>query len=130
MTKNSIAIQAESVCDRLVGTSIHDQILAVRLFCNSDSAFVMWAKKTGADLAAIRKARSLQLAWAALKIARTQFITIKAVLATIRTMLREGKITKKYALEIFQMLFSGSQKAQNRTKKENSARLQLELGLV
>ena len=95
MTKNSIAIQAESVCDRFVGTSIHDQILAVRLFCNSDSAFVAWAKKTGADMAAIRKARSLQQAWAALKIARTQFITIKAVLATIRTMLRELEESSK-----------------------------------
>lgn len=128
--RQNINHQAQSVCDRFASTAIHDQILAIRLFCNSDSAFVTWSKKTGANLAAIRKARSLQQAWAALKIARTQFITVKAILATIRTLLREGKITRKYALEIFQMLFSGSQKAKNRTKEENSARLQLELGLA
>lgn len=87
MSKFTIQSQADDIVAGFAGTKEHDKIRAVRTFCNSDSAFVAWAKKAAFSISAIRNARLIQQAWKRFGAARSLLITLRAVKAVIVKML-------------------------------------------
>lgn len=102
------AQQADDIVAGFAGTSKYDKVSAVREFCNSDSAFLSWVKKSGYSLQAIRHARVIQQAWKALGLARTILITVRAVRAALLKLAEAGvKITKKVVIELLTVLRAG-----------------------
>lgn len=79
MSKSKTRTQANDILSGFAGTNEHDKIRAVRTFCNSDSAFVAWARKARFSLDAIRNARLLQQAWKRFGAARSILITLRAI---------------------------------------------------
>jgi len=82
-----IAQTADALVNEFAGTSKYDKVSAARGFCNSDSAFVAWVKKTGYSLQVIRNARVLQQAWKTLGFSRTILITVRAIKAAMLKLL-------------------------------------------
>lgn len=102
MSKFSIQNRADDIVAGFAGTYEHDKIRAVRTFCNSDSAFVAWAK-AGFSTTAIRNARLIQQAWKRFGAARSLLITIRAIKAVLVKLLESaelvGVITKAQAID-------------------------------
>jgi hypothetical protein len=102
------AQQADGIVAGFAGTNKYDKVAAVREFCNSDSAFLAWVRKSGFSLQAIRDARVIQQAWKALRLSRTILITLRAVRAALLKLAATGvKITKKVVLELLTALRAG-----------------------
>lgn len=103
MSKFTIQSQADDIVAGFAGTKEHDKIRAVRTFCNSDSAFVAWAKKAAFSISAIRNARLIQQAWKRFGAARSLLITIRAIKAVLVKLLESaelvGVITKAQAID-------------------------------
>lgn len=81
-TMSKIKTQANAVLARFAGTNDHDKIRAARGICNSDSAFLRWARR-GFDLQAIRDARTIQQTWKTFCGARSSLITLRAMQAAL-----------------------------------------------
>lgn len=102
------AQKADDIVAGFAGTTKYDKVAAVREFCNSDSAFLAWVKKSGFSLQAIRDARVIQQAWKTLKLSRTILITLQAVKAALLKLAQAGvKITKKVVIELLTALRAG-----------------------
>lgn len=84
--------EADNIVACFAGKQGHDKIRAVRTFCNSDSAFIAWAKKTAFSIAAIRNARLIQQAWRRFGVARSLLITIRAVKAVLGNLLANAEL--------------------------------------
>jgi hypothetical protein len=103
-----MAQKADNIVAGFAGTAKHDKVAAAREFCNSDSAFLAWAKKSGFSLQVIRDARVIQQAWKTLKLSRTILITLRAVKAALLKRAAEGvKITKKVVIDLLIALRAG-----------------------
>lgn len=97
--------QAQKIINDAAGTAHYDVLRAMREFFNSDTVFVEWFKKTDGDVKAVNAARLIQKVWKTFGIARAIFITLKALKAALLKMKKDGvKITKKVALEVFELL--------------------------
>lgn len=94
MGKVSIQNQADDIVLGFAGTKEHDKIRAVRTFCNSDSAFVAWAKKAAFNISAIRNARLIQQAWKRFGAARSLLITLRAIKAVIAKLLMSVELAR------------------------------------
>lgn len=95
MSKFSIKTQADDiVVAGFAGTKEYDKIRAVRTFCNSDSAFVAWAKKGAFSIPAIRNARLIQQAWRRFGAARSLLITLRAIKAVIAKLLMSVELAR------------------------------------
>lgn len=92
MCKPSIKTQADDIVAGFAGTKEHDKIRAGRAFCNSDSAFVAWARKAFFSVAAIRNARLIQQAWKRFGAARSLLITIRALKAVLVRLLADAEL--------------------------------------
>lgn len=92
MSKTSIQTKADDIVAGFAGTKEYDKIRAVRTFCNSDSAFVAWAKKTFFSITAIRNARLIQQAWKRFGAARSLLITIRALKAVLARLLADAEL--------------------------------------
>lgn len=106
----STQVKAERVISAFAGTSEYDRMMAVRAFCNSDSAFLLWVRR-GADNDLARAARLIQQALKRLGMARSVLITLRAVKAAIAKLSvawRCGKVTKR---EVVALLKQVGQKA-------------------
>jgi hypothetical protein len=102
---------ADDILSRFAGTQDHDKMRAVRTFCNSDSAFVVWAKKTEYSVEALRDARLIQQTWKRFGAARSILITLRAVKAALLKLMRGifGRLKVAEALSLLQSL-SGKSK--------------------
>lgn len=109
MSKTSI--QADDIVAGFAGTKEHDKIRAVRTFCNSDSAFVAWAKKALFSITAIRNARLIQQAWKRFGAARSLLITIRAIKAVLVKLLAAAELAKVSKSEAIDFLKSVSKKS-------------------
>lgn len=99
--------QANNILSGFAGTKEHDKIRAVRTFCNSDSAFVEWARKSAYSIDAIRNARLIQQAWKLYGNARSILITYRAVKAALIKLTRGeivGRLKMAEALDLLQSL--------------------------
>lgn len=86
---SKIKTQANAVLSRFAGTNDHDKIRAARGICNSDSAFLRWARR-GFDLQAIRDARTIQQTWKTFCGARSSLITLRAMHAALTKIVQAG----------------------------------------
>ncbi|GAB1394080.1 hypothetical protein MASR1M60_22440 [Rhodocyclaceae bacterium] len=108
MSKSTTAQKADDIVAGFAGTAKYDKVAAVREFCNSDSAFLAWVKKSGFSLQAIRDARLIQQGWKALKLSRTIMITLRAIKAALLKLMQAGvRITKKVVVELLTALRAG-----------------------
>jgi hypothetical protein len=101
---------ADDILSMFAGTQDHDKMRAARAFCNSDSAFVVWAKKSAFSIEALRNARLIQQAWSRFGNARSILITIRAIKAALIKLMRggiEGRVTMAEALELLKSLSGG-----------------------
>lgn len=102
------AQRVDDIVAGFAGTNRYDKVAAVREFCNSDSAFFVWVKKSGFSLQAIRDARVIQQAWKTLKLSRTILITLRAIKAALLKLAQAGvKITKKVVMDLLSALRAG-----------------------
>lgn len=92
MSKTRIQNKADDIVADFAGTKEHDKIRAARSFCNSDSAFVAWAKKAHFSITAIRNARLIQQAWRRFGAARSLLITIRALKAVLVKLLADAEL--------------------------------------
>lgn len=94
-------MQANAVLARFAGTNDHDKIRAARGICNSDSAFLRWARR-GFNLQAIRYARTIQQTWKTFCGARSSLITLRAMQAALtKIMLQTGvQLSRKVIVAI------------------------------
>lgn len=113
MSKNSIQTQADDIVASFAGTKEHDKIRAVRTFCNSDSAFVAWAKKAAFSISAIRNARLIQQAWKRFGAARSLLITIRAIKAVLVKLLANTELAKVGMSEAIDFLKSVRKKSKD-----------------
>lgn len=105
---NKMAQKADDLVSGFAGTNKYDKVAAVREFCNSDTAFLAWARRSGFSLQAIRDARVIQQAWKTLKLSRTVLITLRAVKAALLKLAAAGvKITKKVVVDLLTALRAG-----------------------
>lgn len=105
---------ADDILSGFAGTHDHDKIRAVRTFCNSDSAFVAWARKSAFSIDAIRNARLVQQAWKRFGAARSILITLRAVKAALIKLMRGeivGRLKMAEALDLLQSLSGKSKKS-------------------
>ena len=107
---SKIRITADNILAGFAGTNEHDKIRAARLFCNSDSAFLAWAKRATFRLDAIRAARLIQQAWKRFGAARSLLITIRAVKAALAKLLAGFELavvnTKALAIDLLHCVTS------------------------
>lgn len=106
--------QADAILAGFAGTHDHDKIRAVRNFCNSDYAFLAWAKKASFSIDAIRNARLIQQAWKRFGNARSILITYRAVKAALIKLMRGeivGQLKMAEALDLLQSLSGKSKKS-------------------
>lgn len=113
MSKFTIQSQADDIVAGFAGTKEHDKIRAVRTFCNSDSAFVAWAKKAAFSISAIRNARLIQQAWKRFGAARSLLITLRAVKAVIVKMLVGVELARINIVDAIDFLKSVTKKSNN-----------------
>lgn len=113
MSKTSIQTKADDILAGLAGTKEHDKIRAVRAFCNSDSAFVAWAKKAAFSISAIRNARLIQQAWKRFGAARSLLITIRAIKAVLVKLLANTELAKVGMSEAIDFLKSVRKKSKD-----------------
>lgn len=111
MSELTIRSQADDIVAGFAGAKEHDKIRAVRTFCNSDSAFVAWAKKTLFSITAIRNARLVQQAWKRFGVARSLLITIRAIKAVLVRLLAGAELAKVSKSEAIDFLKSVSKKS-------------------
>lgn len=108
---SKIRIQADDILAGFAGTREHDKIRAARLFCNSDSAFLAWAKRATFSLDAIRAARLIQQAWKRFGAARSALITLRAVKAALLKLLAgagvSGLIRKSEGMDLLLRVTTG-----------------------
>lgn len=113
MSKFSIKTQADDIVAGFAGTKEHDKIRAVRTFCNSDSAFVAWAKKAAFNISAIRNARLIQQAWKRFGAARSLLITLRAIKAVIVKLLVNTELARVQIADAIDFLKSVSKKSKD-----------------
>lgn len=102
---SKIRTKADNILAGFAGTHEHDKIRAARLFCNSDSAFLAWARATF-SFSTIRTARLIQQAWKRFGAARSVLITLRAVRAALLKLLAgarvSGLIPKSVVMDLLQ----------------------------
>lgn len=113
MSKFTIQSQADDIVAGFAGTKEHDKIRAVRTFCNSDSAFVAWAKKAAFSISAIRNARLIQQAWKRFGAARSLLITLRAIKAVIVKLLMSVELARINIADAMDFLKSVAKKSKD-----------------
>lgn len=113
MSRTPLKTQADDLVASFAGTRDHDKIRAVRTFCNSDSAFVAWAKKARFSITAIRNARLIQQTWKRFGAARSLLITIRALKVVLVKLLVNAELASVNKAQAIDFLMSISKKSRD-----------------